>query len=92
MSKSSYLFTSESVTEGHPDKLCDQVSDAILDAIITAEAALAQEGYPGADLAQVRAAVETMSATGFVFCTGEIRTQAKINIDAIVRDVVDSIG
>ena len=48
---SSYLFTSESVTEGHPDKICDQISDAILDAILAKEIALAEEGYIAPDLA-----------------------------------------
>ena len=73
------LFTSESVTEGHPDKICDQISDAILDAI------LAQD-------AKARVACETMVATGLVLCTGEISTTAKIDIQQIARDVIVDIG
>lgn len=94
----SYLFTSESVTEGHPDKLCDQVSDAILDAILTKEAKLAEEGYvsPGsgvaADVDEVRCAIETFTTTGIVTVMGEVRTQAYVDVDTIVRDVVRDIG
>jgi S-adenosylmethionine synthetase len=96
MSKS-YLFTSESVTEGHPDKICDQVSDAILDAILTREAELAAEGYvspsgQAADPANVRAAIETFTTTGIITVMGEVRTQAYVDVDQIVRDVVRSIG
>ena len=92
-----YLFTSESVTEGHPDKLCDQVSDAILDAILAKEIELEKAGYISpsgkpADVSQVRCACETVATTGTVFVTGEIRTQAYVDVDTIVRDVVRSIG
>ena len=93
-----YLFTSESVTEGHPDKLCDQVSDAILDAILTKEAQLEGEGYvsPGsgrpARVSDVRCAIETFTTTGIVTVMGEVRTQAYVDVDTIVRDVVRDIG
>ncbi len=95
--RSSYLFTSESVTEGHPDKMCDQISDAILDAILAKEAELEREGYVSpsgqpADVSQVRVACETLTTTGTVFVTGEIRTQAYVDVPAIVRDVVREIG
>ena len=94
----SYLFTSESVTEGHPDKLCDQVSDAILDAIIEKEALLAKEGYvspnggAAANPDEVRCAIETFTTTGIVTVMGEVRTQAYVDVDTIVRDVVRDIG
>ncbi|MGN0168256.1 MAG: methionine adenosyltransferase [Acetatifactor sp.] len=74
-----HLFTSESVTEGHPDKLCDAVSDAILDAC------MAQDPMS-------RVACETVSCTGFVMVTGEITTKANLDIPAIVRETVDEIG
>ena len=73
------LFTSESVTEGHPDKLCDQVSDAILDAI------LAQDP-------QARVACETCTTTGMVMVMGEITTSTYVDIPAIVRETVLDIG
>ncbi len=73
------LFTSESVTEGHPDKLCDQVSDAVLDAIL--------EQDPMA-----RVACETCATTGMVMVMGEITTTAKVDIPSIARDVVLDIG
>ena len=94
----SYLFTSESVTEGHPDKLCDQVSDAILDAILAKETKLSEEGYQSsvsggpANVENVRCAIETFTTTGIVTVMGEVRTQAYVDVDAIVRDVVRSIG
>ena len=93
----SFLFTSESVTEGHPDKICDQISDAILDEIIAKEAALAAEGYRDengvpADPTMIRCACETLVTTGLVFVTGEIRTQAYVDVPSVVRDVVKSIG
>ncbi len=72
-------FTSESVTEGHPDKVCDQVSDAILDAM------LAQDKYS-------RVACETTCTTGMVMVMGEITTDAQVNIPEIVREVVCGIG
>jgi S-adenosylmethionine synthetase len=73
------LFTSESVTEGHPDKICDQISDSILDAILT-------EDPSG------RVAVETLVTTGLVHVAGEVSTSAYVEIPAIVRDVVTRIG
>ena len=76
---SEHVFTSESVTEGHPDKICDQVSDAILDAI------LAQDR-------EARVACETVVKTGFVLLAGEITTKAKIEFPAIVRETVRDIG
>ena len=93
----SYLFTSESVTEGHPDKMCDQISDAILDAIIAKEIALQKEGYVSpagspADVDEVRCACETLVTTGTVMVTGEIRTQAYVDVPSIVREVVNDIG
>ena len=76
---SKMLFTSESVTEGHPDKICDQVSDAILDAI------LAQDPMG-------RVACETIATTGVVMCMGEISTDCYVDIPKIVRQVVIDIG
>jgi len=73
------LFTSESVTRGHPDKMCDQISDAVLDAI------LAQD--PSA-----RVACETLATTGMVFVTGEITTDCYVDIEDIVRKTVHDIG
>ena len=74
-----YLFTSESVTEGHPDKICDQISDAILDEI------LRQDPYG-------RVACETVCTTGFVFCMGEISTKANVDFQKIARKVIVDIG
>ena len=74
-----YLFTSESVTEGHPDKMCDQISDAILDALL--------EKDP-----MSRVACETCTSTGFVMVMGEITTKAYVDIPKIVRDTVLEIG
>ncbi|MCR5391449.1 MAG: methionine adenosyltransferase, partial [Lachnospiraceae bacterium] len=73
------LFTSESVTEGHPDKVCDAISDAILDACM--------EKDP-----MSRVACETMACTGFVVVTGEITTNAYVDIQKVVRDTVKEIG
>lgn len=73
------LFTSESVTEGHPDKLCDQVSDAILDALM--------EQDP-----MSRVACETCTKTGFILVMGEITTNAKVNYEKIIRDTIREIG
>ena len=97
MSDRSYLFTSESVTEGHPDKMCDQISDAIVDAIFAKEIELAEEGYidpegEPADPEQVRVACETLVTTGLVVVSGEIRTRAYIDVDTIVRGVIKDIG
>lgn len=93
----SYLFTSESVTEGHPDKICDQISDAVLDAILAKETELAAEGYvaPGgipANPKEVRCAVETMATTGLIMVTGEVRTQAYVDVPGIAREVLREIG
>ena len=97
MSENSYLFTSESVTEGHPDKICDQISDAIVDAIFEKEIDLAKAGYISpsgvpADPDNVRIACETVVTTGLVMVAGEVRTQAYIDVDSIVRDVIREIG
>ena len=73
------LFTSESVTEGHPDKMCDQISDAILDALL--------EKDP-----MSRVACETCTTTGLVMVMGEITTNAYVDIQKIVRDTVREIG
>lgn len=73
------LFTSESVTEGHPDKICDQISDSILDALI------------GVDPTS-RVAVETLVTTGLIHVAGEVRTEGYVDIPGIVRDVVNRIG
>src|SRR5512138_2365774 len=75
----SYLFSSESVTEGHPDKLCDQVSDAILDACLAIDP-------------HSRVACETVAKTGFVLVAGEITTRAQLDFQKIVRDTVRDIG
>ena len=73
------LFTSESVTEGHPDKICDQISDAILDSIL-------------AEDPQARVACETAITTGAVFVLGEITTKAYVDIENIVRKTISDIG
>lgn len=73
------LFTSESVTEGHPDKLCDQISDTVLDAV------LAQDPLG-------RVACETVANTGFILVTGEISTQAQLDIPSLVRKVLRDVG
>ena len=74
-----WLFTSESVTEGHPDKICDQISDSVLDAILEADP-------------MARVACETTCTTGMVFVMGEITTSAYVDIPSIVRDTVKEIG
>ena len=79
MSSPKLMFTSESVTEGHPDKMCDQISDAVLDAC------LEQDPYS-------RVACETATKTGFVLVLGEITTRAFVNFDELVRRVVKEIG
>ncbi len=73
------FFTSESVTEGHPDKICDQISDAILDEMLKVDP-------------MSRAAVETSCTTGFVMVMGEVTTSAYVDIQTVVRDVVREIG
>ena len=73
------LFTSVSVTEGHPDKICDQISDSILDALLTVD--------PGS-----RVAVETLVTTGLVHVAGEVRTDGYVDFPGIVRGVVNRIG
>jgi len=79
MKSPKYLFTSESVTEGHPDKMCDQISDAILDAMLK-------------DDPSSRVACETVTKTGFVMVVGEVTTNTYVDIDALVRKVVTDIG
>jgi len=79
MSSPSLLFTSESVTEGHPDKLCDQVSDGVLDAC------LEQDPYS-------RVACECATKTGFIMLLGEITTHANLNFDELVRKIILDIG
>jgi S-adenosylmethionine synthetase len=79
MDSAKYLFTSESVTEGHPDKLCDQISDAVLDSC------LEQDPFS-------RVACETAAKTGFVIMLGEITTNAHINFDDLARKVINDIG
>ena len=74
-----FLFTSESVSEGHPDKMCDQISDAILDALIAKDP-------------DSRVACETLAKTGMVVVAGEITTRATINYSDVVREVVQDIG
>ncbi|MGL4879356.1 S-adenosylmethionine synthetase N-terminal domain-containing protein, partial [Paraclostridium dentum] len=74
-----HLFTSESVTEGHPDKICDQISDAILDALL--------EKDP-----QARVACETTVTTGLVLVAGEISTNTYVDIPKLVRETVKEIG
>ena len=76
---SNRIFTSESVTEGHPDKICDQVSDAVLDALISQDK-------------MARVACETCTTTGLVMVMGEITTTAYADIQTIVRDTVNGIG
>ncbi|MEK6532934.1 MAG: methionine adenosyltransferase, partial [Nitrospirota bacterium] len=77
--RNNYLFTSESVTEGHPDKIADQISDGILDAI------LAQDKYS-------RVACETILTTGIAFVAGEISTKAYVEIPDIIREVIRDVG
>ena len=97
MSQKNYLFTSESVTEGHPDKICDQVSDAILDAILAKETELAEKGYVAPDgvpanVDNVRCAVETFATTGTVIVAGEVRTEAYVDVQKIARETIRRIG
>ena len=74
-----YIFTSESVSEGHPDKMADQISDSVLDAI------LAQDS-------KARVACETLLTTGLVVVAGEITTSAKVNFSDIARETIKRIG
>ena len=90
MAEREYLFTSESVTEGHPDKICDQISDAIVDAIFAREIELEAEGR--GCVKDVRVACETFITTGLVVVGGEIRTKAYIDVQSIVRNVIKDIG
>ena len=97
MSQRNYLFTSESVTEGHPDKICDQISDAILDAILAKETSLQRQGYVSptgvpADVRNVRCACETFATTGTVIVAGEVRTAAYVDVQQIVRKTLNRIG
>lgn len=79
MNANKFFFTSESVTEGHPDKICDQVSDAILDAIIK-------------DDPTARVAVECLTKTGFVVVAGEVTTKTYVDVQKVVRDTIRDIG
>lgn len=79
MSTTNYLFTSESVTEGHPDKICDQISDAILDAMLK-------------DDPNSRVAVECLTKTGFVVVAGEVTTKTYVDIQKIARNTILEIG
>jgi len=79
MTSQKLMFTSESVTEGHPDKLCDQISDAVLDACLAQDPAS-------------RVACETATKTGYVMLLGEITTRAQINFDDLVRQAILDIG
>jgi len=79
MSSSSYLFTSESVTEGHPDKVADQISDAILDAIIAQDK-------------KARVACETLVTTGMAIIAGEITTECWVDMPAVIRETIKEIG
>src|SRR4051794_33820771 len=74
-----YLFTSESVTEGHPDKICDQISDGVLDAVM-------------ADDPKGRVACETLVNTGLVIVSGEITTETYVDIPEIARETIRRIG
>lgn len=73
------FFTSESVTEGHPDKICDQISDAVLDAILAKDP-------------MARVACETMTSTGLIMIAGEITTNCYVDLDEIARETVREIG
>ncbi|HRS54162.1 MAG TPA: S-adenosylmethionine synthetase N-terminal domain-containing protein, partial [Bacteroidales bacterium] len=74
-----YLFTSESVSEGHPDKIADQISDALLDEFLKWDP-------------ESKVACETLCTTGLVICSGEVRTQGYVDIQDVVRRVIREIG
>jgi S-adenosylmethionine synthetase len=74
-----YLFTSESVTEGHPDKICDQISDSILDELLRQDP-------------ESRVAVESMATTGIVFIAGEVTSKARLDTQRVVRDTIRDVG
>lgn len=75
----SYLFTSESVSEGHPDKICDQISDALLDSFLQQDP-------------ESKVACETLVTTGLVVCAGEVKTEGYVSVDDVVRRVIEKIG
>ncbi|MFO7872610.1 MAG: methionine adenosyltransferase [Candidatus Undinarchaeales archaeon] len=79
MTKDKYLFTSESVTEGHPDKLCDQISDGVLDALYKQDP-------------ESRVAVETLATTGLIVVAGEVTTKGYIDVQGVARDVIREAG
>ena len=79
LSGDEFLFTSESVTEGHPDKICDQISDGVLDAVLAADS-------------QARVACECLVNTGLVVVAGEISTETYVDIPRIARDTLRRIG
>ena len=79
MAKGRYLFTSESVTEGHPDKIADQISDALLDRVLQED--------PSS-----RVAIETMVTTGLAIVAGEMTTRAVPDIVSVVRDTIRNVG
>jgi S-adenosylmethionine synthetase len=79
MKQGRYLFTSESVGAGHPDKMCDQISDALLDAALKED--------PNS-----RVAIETLTKTGFVVVAGELTTKTYIDVQKVVRDTIKDIG
>src|SRR5215213_6257469 len=79
MTSPHYFFTSESVSEGHPDKMCDQISDAVLDAILAKDP-------------MARVACETATSTGLIVVMGEISTSTYVDIEKLVRETVRGIG
>ena len=79
MDNKSYLFTSESVSEGHPDKVADQISDAVLDAILTQDN-------------NARVACETLCSTGLIVMSGEITTHASVDYNVVARETIKRIG
>ena len=92
-----YIFTSESVTEGHPDKVCDKISDSILDALIISERKHFEDQGLSEDevlrgLSNLRCACETFATTGTVFVAGEIRCESYVDVQDVVRKTVDKIG